>query len=120
VDAAPDPGLVIRRGAIAVVQRDSAIAAGGEVPVTKGYVRALCVAGIVLGSIALGCAKAQHEGAKLTTTTTTTAPPEDFVAEPSDFIRLQDMTPVRGFFISNPAGHLQQALAVARPATARD
>src|SRR4051812_26310008 len=81
----------------------------------RGYVRALSVAGIVLASIAVGCAKAQHEGAKLTTTTTTTtAPPEDFVAQPSDFVRLQDMTPVRGFFISNPAGHLQQSLAVAR------
>jgi len=80
----------------------------------RGRTRALLVAGIVIGSIAVGCAKAQQEGAKLTTsTTTTTAPPEDFVAEAGDFVRLQDMTPVREFFISNPAGHLKKALAVA-------
>ena len=80
----------------------------------RGHLRVLLVGGMVLGSIVVGCAKAQHEGAQLTTTSsTTTAPPEDFVADAGDFVRLQDMTPVRGYFISNPAGHLKQALAVA-------
>jgi hypothetical protein len=43
----------------------------------------------------------------------TTAPTEDFVAQASDFTNLADMTPVRGFFVANKLGHLDQTLAVA-------
>lgn len=46
-------------------------------------------------------------------TTSTTAPAEDFVAEAEDFVNLHDMTPVRGMFIANGLGHLDEALAVA-------
>jgi hypothetical protein len=44
---------------------------------------------------------------------TTTAAVEDIVLEADDFVRLQDMTPVRGFFVDNRLGHLDEALAVA-------
>src|SRR5688572_27004573 len=44
----------------------------------------------------------------------TTAPPEDFEATPADFRNLHTMTPVRGFFLDNRRGHLDEALAVAR------
>jgi len=39
--------------------------------------------------------------------------PKDLVATASDFHNLATMTRVRGFFISNPLGHLKQALRVA-------
>ena len=53
---------------------------------------------------------------RTSTTTATTRPPQDFVAQASDFVNLKDMTPVRGFFIANKLGHLKQALAVAHNA----
>jgi hypothetical protein len=40
-------------------------------------------------------------------------PREDFVAEATDFRNLHTMTKVRGFFIDNRLGHLDEALAVA-------
>jgi hypothetical protein len=45
--------------------------------------------------------------------TTPTTEPEDLVMQAEDFVNLQDMTPVRGFFIDNRLGHLDEALAVA-------
>jgi hypothetical protein len=39
--------------------------------------------------------------------------PKDFVATDGDFHNLATMTKVRGFFVSNPLGHLRQALRVA-------
>jgi hypothetical protein len=39
--------------------------------------------------------------------------PKDFVATAADFHNLATMTRVRGFFLSNPLGHLRQALRVA-------
>ncbi|HEX8804663.1 MAG TPA: hypothetical protein VF743_10725 [Acidimicrobiales bacterium] len=45
--------------------------------------------------------------------TTGTTEPADIVLQADDFVRLQDMTPVRGFFIDNRLGHLDEALAVA-------
>lgn len=45
--------------------------------------------------------------------TATTTEPEDFDAQPDDFVHLGDMVPVRGFFIDNRLGHLDEALAVA-------
>lgn len=34
-----------------------------------------------------------------------------------DFVNLHDMTPVRGFFVANPLGHLKETLAVANSTT---
>jgi mono/diheme cytochrome c family protein len=47
------------------------------------------------------------------TTTTRPKPREDFVAQASDFQNLHTMTKVRGFYIDNRLGHLDEALAVA-------
>ena len=44
---------------------------------------------------------------------TTTTQPEDVVVESDDFTALADMTPVRGFFVSNVLGHLDEAVEVA-------
>ncbi|MFL6243354.1 MAG: hypothetical protein ACJ73V_10070 [Acidimicrobiia bacterium] len=38
---------------------------------------------------------------------------QDFVAQANDFRNLHTMTPVRGFFVDNLLGHLDEALAVA-------
>jgi hypothetical protein len=48
-----------------------------------------------------------------TSSTASTAPPEDFVAEADDFVNIHAMTEVRGFFIDNRLGHLDEAIAVA-------
>ena len=48
--------------------------------------------------------------------TTTTTEPEDFEAQAADFMNLADMTPVRGYFINNRLGHLDEAVAVAENA----
>jgi hypothetical protein len=45
--------------------------------------------------------------------TTTTTAPEDIVLEAADFTNIHDMTAVRGFFVDNKLGHLDEALAVA-------
>ncbi|HMG44036.1 MAG TPA: hypothetical protein VK611_22075 [Acidimicrobiales bacterium] len=45
--------------------------------------------------------------------TTTTTEPEDLVMEADDFVNIHDMTPVRGFFVDNRLGHLDDALAIA-------
>jgi hypothetical protein len=44
---------------------------------------------------------------------TTTTEPEDLELQAGDFVNLHDMTPVRGFFVDNRLGHLDEALAVA-------
>lgn len=43
----------------------------------------------------------------------TSEPTEDIELQADDFVRLQDMTPVRGFFVENRLGHLDEAIAVA-------
>lgn len=48
-----------------------------------------------------------------TVASTTTVVDEDVVAQPSDFKNLKDMTKVRGMFIDNLLGHLDEAVAVA-------
>lgn len=45
--------------------------------------------------------------------TTTTRDTRDYVMEPGDFKALSDMRKVRGFFIDNMLGHLDEAVAVA-------
>ena len=59
----------------------------------------LGAAGVASGNDAL------HPGAR--------PAPKDFVASAADFHNLATMTRVRGFFLSNPLGHLKQALKVA-------
>lgn len=44
---------------------------------------------------------------------TTTEVVEDLAMEASDFVNINDMTPVRGYFIDNRLGYLDEALAVA-------
>jgi hypothetical protein len=68
----------------------------------------------LLVAIVGGCAQAQEATTAPTTTAPpATSPPEDFVAEATDFVNLKDMTAVRGFFIANHEGHLDETLAVA-------
>jgi hypothetical protein len=43
----------------------------------------------------------------------TGAPSEDFVAQADDFKNLHTMTKVRGFYLDNALGHLDEAIAVA-------
>src|SRR4051812_47951889 len=75
---------------------------------------ALVVVVVVLSLVA-GCAKAQHDqSGDSKPAGANGASKEDFVAKASDFTNVQDMTHVRGFYVTNQAGHLQQAVAIAR------
>ncbi len=47
----------------------------------------------------------------------TPEPIEDINMSAADFVNLKDMTPVRGFFVSNPLGNLKATLAVANSTT---
>ena len=47
------------------------------------------------------------------TTAASTAPVEDFEAQAGDFGNIHEMTPVRGFFVDNRLGHLDEAVAIA-------
>lgn len=78
--------------------------------------RQVLVVALVLGSFGIGCARGGSDAAPPTSKAKATAKaaPEEFVATADDFVNLADMTPVRGFFIDNRAGHLDEALAVAR------
>jgi hypothetical protein len=74
---------------------------------------------LVVVSLAAGCAKADRDRTgparpAAPDRTTTTRSTEDFVAQADDFVNLHDMEPVRGFFIANRSGHLDEALAIAR------
>lgn len=51
-------------------------------------------------------------GTSLPATTATTLP-DDLEMQASDFVNVNDMTRVRGFFIDNPIGRLDEAVAVA-------
>jgi hypothetical protein len=70
-------------------------------------------------AVVVGCAQSQQAASNATappapaTAAPATAPGEDFEATTADFVNVNDMTAVRGFFISNRLGHLDQALAVA-------
>lgn len=83
--------------------------------------RWLLVSALVLGSFAVGCARTDSDSDAAPTTTKAPASssaadePEDeeFVAEADDFVNLADMTPVRGFFVDNRLGMLEETLAVA-------
>lgn len=87
-----------------------------------GWMRhAVLVAVPVLLAVLGACASDGGGGASLrsapTETTggpaTTAEPVEDYVIEAAEFSNIQDMTPVRGFFIDNRLGYLDEAIAVA-------
>jgi hypothetical protein len=58
-------------------------------------------------------AEAGDAGGTAEAEATTTTEPEDLVMEADDFVNVNDMTPVRGFFVDNRLGHLEEAIAVA-------
>jgi len=63
-------------------------------------------------ALAGACASSGSEVAVPTTTA-----PVDVVMQAADFVSLETMTPVRGFFIANQLGKLDEALAVANDPT---
>ena len=72
----------------------------------------------VILAVIVGCGGSSGGGdddaaAEPDATTTTTEAEEDIVVQASDFVNLADMTPVRGYFINNLRGHLDEAVAVA-------
>jgi hypothetical protein len=73
---------------------------------------ALLVAVPVLVAIVGACSSGDDDDSGSAGSTTTTEP-EDFVMEAGDFVNIHDMTPVRGFFLDNHLGHLDEALEVA-------
>lgn len=77
-----------------------------------GWVRhALLVAVPVLVAV-VGACSSGDDGAG-GSGSTGTEPVEDFVIEADEFVNIHDMTPVRGFFIDNRMGKLDEAVAVA-------
>jgi hypothetical protein len=85
-------------------------------PPRVGFLRhAIFVAVPVLAAIAVACSSGDDDSADTAAgagSTTTTAP-EDFEMQASDFVNIHDLTPVRGFFVGNELGHLDEALAIA-------
>jgi hypothetical protein len=79
----------------------------------RGAVRhaAFAVVPIVV-AVVVACSSSPDETDAAEEPTTTTEP-EDLVMQSDDFGNIHDMTPVRGFFIDNPLGHLDEAIAVA-------
>ena len=73
--------------------------------------RALLLAVPIVAAIAAGCSSATSSASDAAPATT--AAPDDVVLQAGDFVSLKDMTPVRGFFLANRLGHLDEALAVA-------
>jgi hypothetical protein len=66
----------------------------------------------VVLAVVVGCGSSGGDGDDEEAGTTTTAV-EDVEVQADDFVALADMTPVRGFFINNLLGHLDEAVAVA-------
>ena len=64
---------------------------------------------VIVGCSSSSGSASDDDGAGLTGTTA----PADIVVEADDFTALSDMTPVRGFFVSNLRGELDEAVAVA-------
>ncbi|MGZ4694434.1 MAG: hypothetical protein ACXWCM_01515 [Acidimicrobiales bacterium] len=73
--------------------------------------RGLLLAIPILAAIAAGCSSAASTATDRTSPPATA--PEDLVMQATDFVSLRDMTAVRGFFVANRLGHLDEALAVA-------
>jgi hypothetical protein len=70
--------------------------------------------GLVAVLATVGCGGgSDNGGAADEPAATTTTVVEDLVMEADDFVNVNDMTPVRGYFIDNRLGYLDEALAVA-------
>ncbi len=67
----------------------------------------------VVVTVALGACSGGDSGHR----TAAPKPREDFVAQAGDFRNLHTMTKVRGFYLDNRLGHLDEALAVANSPT---
>jgi hypothetical protein len=65
----------------------------------------------IVAAIAAGCSSAASNSTASTSAPTTAV--EDLTMQAGDFVSLKDMTPVRGFFVANGLGHLDETLAVA-------
>jgi hypothetical protein len=80
---------------------------------------AIFVALPVIAAVVVACSSGDDDSAETGPTgddaaaETTTTAPEDFEMQADDFVNIHDMTPVRGFFVDNKLGHLDEALAVA-------
>jgi hypothetical protein len=70
----------------------------------------LAVGALVLAGVAHACSSGPED---TTGSTTSTAPIEDVRVTASDFANLRTMTKVRGFFVDNLLGHVDEAVAVA-------
>jgi hypothetical protein len=81
-----------------------------------GFMRhAIFVALPVIAAIVVACSSGDDDSDTATADaeSTTTTAPEDFEMQPDDFVNIHDMTPVRGFFVDNKLGHLDEALEIA-------
>jgi len=67
----------------------------------------------VVLALVVGCGSSGGDGDDEEAGTTTTTAVEDVEVQADDFVALGDMTPVRGFFVNNLLGHLDEAVAVA-------
>jgi hypothetical protein len=67
----------------------------------------------VVLAVVVGCGSSGGDGDDEEAGTTTTTAVEDVEVQADDFMALGDMTPVRGFFINNLLGRLDEAVAVA-------
>jgi len=80
---------------------------------------AIFVALPVIAAVVVACSSGDDDGAETgsagtdAAAETTTTAPEDFEMQADDFVNIHDMTPVRGFFVDNKLGHLDEALEVA-------
>jgi hypothetical protein len=84
-----------------------------------GFLRhAIFVALPVIAAVVVACSSGDDDSAETggsgsgSGSSTTTAP-EDLEMQADDFVNIHDMTPVRGFFVGNGLGHLEEALEVA-------
>lgn len=93
----------MNRMSLTGVDDDMNTSGGGR---ARAVWRGLWVTVPILAAVVVGCSSAAQQA-------TTTTPPEDITLQAGDFVSLKDMTPVRGFFIDNRLGHLDEALAVA-------
>lgn len=83
----------------------------------RGNTRVVAAVLVVTAMTYAACGGDDEPSGSPSTTTavesTTTGPVEDFVAEADDFVNINEMTPVRGFFVDNQLGHLDEAVAIA-------
>src|SRR5215471_12909154 len=93
--------------------RTSKLGIGAHVALVAIPVVLAVIVGCSSGGSGSGTKTAGTAATTASSTATTAAPQKDVVVTANDFTNIHDMTPVRGFFISNVSGHLKEALAVA-------